>query len=109
MGRFPWDDRHVWLVLTRWRDEESFQNWITSANFEGAHGGRDTEVRRQHSASDAGGPPPTATRVRSASARNCGAMGSSTSPDPTSSGPAPSRYPTVMRADLDTKVGKERI
>ena len=51
-------DRHVWLVLTRWRDEESFQNWITSANFKGAHGGRDTEISRQHGASDAGGPPP---------------------------------------------------
>ena len=46
-------DRHVWLVLTRWRDEESFQNWITSANFKGAHGGRDTEISRQHGASDA--------------------------------------------------------
>lgn len=51
-------DRHAWLVLTRWRDEESFQNWITSANFKGAHGGRDTEISRQHGASDAGGPPP---------------------------------------------------
>ncbi|MDO5535494.1 MAG: antibiotic biosynthesis monooxygenase [Propionibacteriaceae bacterium] len=46
-------DRHVWLVLTRWRDEESFQGWITSSNFRGAHGGRDTELSRQHGASDA--------------------------------------------------------
>ncbi|WP_232547014.1 antibiotic biosynthesis monooxygenase family protein [Propioniciclava soli] len=41
-------DRHVWLVLTRWRDEESFQGWMNSSNFRGAHGGRDTELSRQH-------------------------------------------------------------
>ena len=27
-------------------------------HFKGAHGGRDTEISRQHGASDAGGPPP---------------------------------------------------
>ena len=25
----PTDDRTTWLVLTRWRDEESFQAWLT--------------------------------------------------------------------------------
>lgn len=33
------EDRHVWLVLTRWRDEESFQDWFASRDFRSAHGG----------------------------------------------------------------------
>lgn len=31
-------DRHVWLVVTRWRDEESFQAWMSSRDFGAAHG-----------------------------------------------------------------------
>ena len=27
----PTDDRSTWLVVTRWRDEESFQAWVSSA------------------------------------------------------------------------------
>lgn len=34
----PTDDRHQWLVITRWRDEESFQAWMSSPSF--AHGHR---------------------------------------------------------------------
>lgn len=34
----PTDDRHVWLVMTRWRDEESFGAWVSSPAF--AHGHR---------------------------------------------------------------------
>jgi heme-degrading monooxygenase HmoA len=34
----PTDDRHVWLVITRWRDEESFNAWLSSPAF--AHGHR---------------------------------------------------------------------
>ncbi|MHA3701253.1 antibiotic biosynthesis monooxygenase family protein [Jatrophihabitans sp. YIM 134969] len=40
----PTDDRRQWLVLTRWRDEESFQAWTSSAAF--AHGHR-SEAERQ--------------------------------------------------------------
>ena len=32
----PTDGREQWLVLTRWRDEESFQAWLNSDSF--AHG-----------------------------------------------------------------------
>ena len=32
----PTDDRRQWLVVTRWRDEESFQSWVSSPAF--AHG-----------------------------------------------------------------------
>lgn len=34
----PTDDRTTWLVVTRWRDEESFQAWVRSPAF--AHGHR---------------------------------------------------------------------
>ncbi|MGH1562025.1 antibiotic biosynthesis monooxygenase family protein [Mumia sp. DW29H23] len=34
----PTDDRTVWLVITRWRDEEAFEAWKTSPAF--AHGHR---------------------------------------------------------------------
>lgn len=34
----PTDDRTTWLVITRWRDEESFQAWVSSPSF--AHGHR---------------------------------------------------------------------
>ena len=36
----PNDTRDVWLVLTRWRDEESFDAWVSSPAF--AHGHRGT-------------------------------------------------------------------
>lgn len=32
----PTDERTTWLVVTRWRDEESFQSWLSSPAF--AHG-----------------------------------------------------------------------
>jgi heme-degrading monooxygenase HmoA len=34
----PTDDRGVWLVVTRWRDEPSFDAWVSSPAF--AHGHR---------------------------------------------------------------------
>jgi len=33
----PTDDRRTWLVLTRWRDEESFQAWLSSPAFSHGH------------------------------------------------------------------------
>ena len=39
----PTDDRTTWLVVTRWRDEESFQAWLSSPAF--AHGHR-SEAQR---------------------------------------------------------------
>jgi heme oxygenase (mycobilin-producing) len=33
----PADDRTTWLVVTRWRDEESFQAWVTSPAFSHGH------------------------------------------------------------------------
>jgi len=39
----PTDDRSVWLVVTRWRDEESFQAWVNSSAF--THGHRSAAER----------------------------------------------------------------
>jgi heme oxygenase (mycobilin-producing) len=39
----PTDDRNTWLVVTRWRDEESFQAWLTSPAF--GHGHRSAAER----------------------------------------------------------------
>jgi heme-degrading monooxygenase HmoA len=33
----PTDDRTTWLVVTRWRDEESFQAWLNSPAFGHGH------------------------------------------------------------------------
>jgi len=40
----PADDREQWLVITRWRDEESFQAWLASESF--AHGHRSAAERQ---------------------------------------------------------------
>lgn len=37
----PTDDRTTWLVVTRWRDEESFQAWVNSPAFGHGHQGAD--------------------------------------------------------------------
>ena len=39
----PTDDRGTWLVLTRWRDEPSFEAWVHSPAF--AHGHRSEAER----------------------------------------------------------------
>ena len=39
----PTDAREQWLVITRWRDEESFQTWLASPSF--AHGHRSEAER----------------------------------------------------------------
>jgi heme-degrading monooxygenase HmoA len=33
----PSDERTTWLVITRWRDEEAFQAWVTSPAFSHGH------------------------------------------------------------------------
>ena len=33
----PTDDRNVWLVQTRWRDQEAFQAWMSSSAFAQGH------------------------------------------------------------------------
>lgn len=35
----PTDERTTWLVVTRWRDEESFQAWLASDSFTKGHAG----------------------------------------------------------------------
>jgi heme-degrading monooxygenase HmoA len=50
----PTDDRTTWLVITRWRDEESFNAWVSSPAF--AHGHRSAAERTGGEA-----PPPIGT------------------------------------------------
>jgi heme oxygenase (mycobilin-producing) len=49
----PTDDRTTWLVVTRWRDDESFQAWLSSPAF--AHGHRSEGAPA--GGGDAGGAP----------------------------------------------------
>ena len=37
----PTDERTTWLVVTRWRDEASFQAWVNSPAFGHGHAGAD--------------------------------------------------------------------
>jgi heme-degrading monooxygenase HmoA len=37
----PTDQRHQWLVVTRWRDEEAFNAWVQSPAFAHGHAGAD--------------------------------------------------------------------
>ena len=46
-------DRHTWLVITRWADEESFQTWLSSPSFGHGHG------QRSEAATDATTPAPS--------------------------------------------------
>jgi heme-degrading monooxygenase HmoA len=33
----PTDDRHTWLVMTRWRDDDAFNAWLSSPAFGHGH------------------------------------------------------------------------
>lgn len=44
----PTDERTTWLVVTRWRDEKAFQDWVASKNFAHGHG-----QGQEHGAGDA--------------------------------------------------------
>ena len=44
----PTDDRTTWLVITRWRDEESFHAWLHSPAF--GHGHRQAGGGNDHDA-----------------------------------------------------------
>jgi len=35
----PTDERREWLVITRWRDEETFSAWVNSPAFAHGHSG----------------------------------------------------------------------
>ena len=48
----PTDDRTTWLVVTRWRDEESFNAWVSSPAF--GHGHRSETPKEE----GGGGKPP---------------------------------------------------
>lgn len=39
----PTDGRNTWLVITRWKDEESFEAWTAGQDFAKAHAGTSGE------------------------------------------------------------------
>jgi len=51
----PNDDRGTWLVITRWRDEDAFNAWVTSPAF--AHGHRGPTEKRGTDPEGAAPPP----------------------------------------------------
>jgi heme oxygenase (mycobilin-producing) len=51
-------DRSTWLVVTRWRDEEAFQAWVSSPAF--GHGHQGPKPSGGGSEGGEGGPPPLA-------------------------------------------------
>jgi heme-degrading monooxygenase HmoA len=46
----PTDDRTTWLVVTRWRDEEAFQAWVSSPAFGAGH---QSDAKPAHGEGDA--------------------------------------------------------
>jgi heme-degrading monooxygenase HmoA len=51
----PTDERTTWLVVSRWRDEESFNAWLQSPSF--AHGHRGVSGGGGHPGAEGGGHP----------------------------------------------------
>jgi heme-degrading monooxygenase HmoA len=43
----PTDGRNQWLVVTRWRDDEAFQGWVSSPAFAHGHAGADRPAPRR--------------------------------------------------------------
>jgi heme-degrading monooxygenase HmoA len=54
----PTDDRGVWLVVTRWRDDESFNAWVASPAFAHGHRGPAERSAGATEGADAGAEPP---------------------------------------------------
>lgn len=56
----PTDGRHTWLVVTRWRDEATYEAWLGSDSFAAGHGhGRAGEHGTgRHGDGEAGGARP---------------------------------------------------
>jgi heme-degrading monooxygenase HmoA len=51
----PTDDRTTWLVVTRWRDEASFDAWVASPGFAQGHQGAAAGGAGGHPGAPAGG------------------------------------------------------
>jgi heme-degrading monooxygenase HmoA len=66
----PTDDRTTWLVITRWRDQQSYDAWVASPSFahghrgssgsEGQGGGQAATGGEGHGGGESSGPPPMA-------------------------------------------------
>ncbi len=54
----PTDERTTWLVVTRWRDAESFEAWRTSSSFAQGHRPEQTGAGGDGGGEAAAPPPP---------------------------------------------------
>ena len=54
----PVDERNVWLVVTRWADEQSYEAWVSGSDFAKAHGGRPADESGMASKPAEGAPGP---------------------------------------------------
>jgi heme oxygenase (mycobilin-producing) len=61
----PTDGRTTWLVVTRWRDEESFEAWRTSPAFAHGHGQGGSHGHGAAHGQAAAGEPPRPVAVSS--------------------------------------------
>jgi heme oxygenase (mycobilin-producing) len=61
----PTDGRTTWLVVTRWRDEESFEAWRTSPAFAHGHGQGGSHGHGAARGQAAAGEPPRPVAVSS--------------------------------------------
>ena len=50
----PTDDRTTWLVVTRWRDEDAFNAWVSSPAFGAGHQSEAKPPRRRGRGPEAG-------------------------------------------------------
>ena len=60
----PTDGRNVWLVLTRWADEESFEAWTKSRAFSQGHAQEQGEQGAGHGGQEHGGAAPSGGEAR---------------------------------------------
>ena len=61
----PTDDRLTWLVVTRWRDEDAFNAWVSSPAFGAGHQSDKGAPPHGHGHGDGGGEAPKPVGVSS--------------------------------------------
>lgn len=66
----PTDDRNVWLVVTRWADQESFDAWVSSKDFAHGHQGADKPAAQAPGSGEAPAPTPAGSDSDRNSDRN---------------------------------------
>jgi heme-degrading monooxygenase HmoA len=92
----PTDGRNVWLVVTRWADEESFDAWKNSASFGQGHG----RPAAGGDAAEGGAGAGAAGATAGAGAAGAGAAGAGAAAGGEGAAPAERQRPVGMSAEL---------